>query len=149
VQAVLELIAARVDGDQLRFMVARRACPSGIDPDDIAAEGMEALFPGLAAETVVLHSTSWRYENGVLALTYLGYSDQLSSDALPLTLAREAKPNGDDATSVVAHAIRHLAFLTRTEPEKYAKPLSAETLAFLGTIQPDVAGRIHHREQAA
>jgi hypothetical protein len=147
-QAVLELIAARVDGDQVRFMVARRACASGIDPDDIAAEGLDDLFPEVPRTAVVLHSTSWRYADGVLTLTYLACSEELPLSALPLALPPDARPNGDTAVSVVAHAMRHLAFLVAQEREKYARPLSAETLAFLERIEPDVAGRLH-RERAA
>jgi hypothetical protein len=147
-QAVLELVASRVDRDQVRFMVARRACASGIDPDDIAAEGLDDHFPNVPRATVVLHSTSWRYADGVLTLTYLAYSDELPLSALPLALPPTARANGDSAESVVAHAIRHLAFLVAEEPEKYARPLSAETIAYLERIEPDVAGRIH-RERVA
>lgn len=142
-QAAIELIAARVDGDRLRFVVARRACAAGTDPDTIAREGMDQLFPGLQLDRVVLHSTSWRYEDGVLTLTYLGYSDELPFEALPLVLPPGARPNGGDADSVVAHAVRHLAFLIRQEPDKYGRPLSEETRVFFGGIEPDVAGRIY------
>lgn len=148
VQAVLELIAARVDGDQVRFDLARRACASGIDPDDIAAEGLEELFPQVARQAVVLHSTSWRYSDGVLTLTYLAYSEQLPLADLTLVLPPDARANGDAAEAVVAHAIRHLAFLVAEEPEKYAKKLTAETLAYLKRMEPDVAGRIHRKRAA-
>jgi hypothetical protein len=141
-QAALELIAARVDGDRVRFVVARRACAAGTDPDATAREGMDQLFPGLQPDRVVLHSTSWRYNDGVLTLTYLGYSDALPFHALPRVLPPGARPNGNDADSVVAHAVRHLAFLIRHEPEKYGRPLSVETRAFFAGLEPDVAGRI-------
>ena len=143
VHAVLELIAARVDEDRVRFMVARRACASGTDPDDIASEGIDELFPTLPRDRLVLHSTSWRYGDGILTLTYLGYSDDLPLTALPLALPPDARPNGDDADSVVAHALRHLAFLIRQEPEKYGRPLSEEARSFFARIEPDVAGRIY------
>jgi hypothetical protein len=147
-QAVLELVAARVDRDQVRFMLARRACSGGTDPDDIAQEGMDAQFPTLPRDRVVLHSTSWRYGDGILTLTYLGYSDELPLSELPLMLPPDARPNGDDADSVVAHAIRHLAFLIRQDPEKYGRPLSDETRAYFAGVEPDVAGRIHGKRAA-
>ena len=147
-QAVLELIAARVDDGQIRFMVARRACASGVDPDDIATEGLDELFPQLPPKGVVLHSTSWRYADGVLTLTYLGYSEDLPLSRLPLTLSPDVRANGDDGDSVVAHAIRHLAFLAAEEPDKYARALDPETIDFLRGIEPDVAGRLH-RSRAA
>lgn len=147
-QAVLELIAARVEGDRLRFMVDRRDWVTGTDPDDVAAKGMSDLFPALPRDRVVLHSTSWRYRDAILTLTYLGYSDDLPLSALPLALPPDARANGDDADSVVAHAIRHLAFLTRQEPGKYTRPLSDGTVAFLSRVEPDVAGRIYAKEAA-
>lgn len=147
-QAELELIAARLDGDRIRFTVARRPCGGGADPDDVAEEGLQALFPTLPRDGLVLHSTSWRYGDGILTLTYLGYSDDLPLSALPLVLPPDARPNGDDADSVVAHAIRHLAFLIRQEPEKYGRPLSDESRAFLAGVEPDVAGRIYGKRAA-
>lgn len=147
-QAVLELIAARIDDGQIRFTVARRACASGMDPDDIAAEGLDELFPQLPQTRVVLHSTSWRYADGVLTLTYLGYSEDLPLPELPLTLPPHAEASGQDANSVVAHAIRHLAFLAVEEPAKYAGALDPDTIGFLAGIAPDVAGRLQRRRAA-
>lgn len=146
-QAALELIAARLEGDRLRFVVARRACATA-DPDAIAREGMEQLFPTLSLDRVVLHSTSWRYEDGILTLTYLGYSDELPIDPLPLVLKTGAHADGDGADAVVAHAVRHLAFLVHQDPEKYGRPLSPETLAYLGRLGPDVAGRVYPERAA-
>lgn len=147
-QAALELIAARVEGDRLRFAVARRACATAADPDAIAQEGMDQLFPGLSLERVVLLPTSWRYEDGILTLTYLGYSDDLPLGALPLALAPGATADGDDAEAVVAHAVRHLAFLLRQDPQQYGRSLGPDARAYLARVEPGVAGRIY-RERAA
>ena len=107
-QAELELIAARFEGDRLRYLVGRQACATGIDPDDTAKAAM----------------------------------------AVPQVLPRDAKAVGSGIASVVAHAVAHLAFLVRQEPNKYGHALSPETLAHLAQVEPDVAGRFY-RERAA
>ena len=81
-----------------------------------------------------------------LLLTYIAYADELPFDGLPQVLPREAHAVGSGVASVVAHAIRHLAFLVRQEPETYGRAIS-ETLAHLAQIDPEVAGRIY-RERA-
>ena len=147
-RAEVELIAARFEGDRLRYLVVRRACAPEIDPDETARSGTAGLFPGLPLRRVVVHSTSWRYEQGILLLTYLAYSDEIPFDDLPHVLPRDAKAVGTGVAGVVAHAIAHLAFLARQEPAKYSHALSRETLAHLALVEPEVAGRIC-RERAA
>jgi hypothetical protein len=147
-QAEVELIAARFEGDRLRYLVGREACATGIDPDQTARTATTRLFPAVPLRRIVGHSTSWRYEHGDLLLTYLAYSDELPFDGLPQVLPREANAVGAGVACVVAHAIRHLAFLVRQEPETYGRALSSETLAHLSRCQPEVAGRIY-RERAA
>ena len=146
--AEVELIAARFEGDRLRYLVVRRACTAEIDPDDTARSGMASLFPGLPLRRVVVHSTSWRYEEATLLLTYLAYSDELPFDDLPHVLPRDAKAVGTGVAAVVAHAIAHLAFLAGQEPGKYSHALSRETLAHLALVEPEVAGRTD-KERAA
>jgi hypothetical protein len=147
-QAEVEIIAARFEGDRLRYLVVRQACAMDIDPDEMARTGAAGLFPGIPLRRVVVHSTSWRYEQGTLLLTYLAYSDELPFDDLPHVLPRDAKAVGTGVAAVVAHAIGHLAFLVRQEPDKYRHALSSETLAHLAKVEPEVAGRIY-AERAA
>ncbi|MDJ0346090.1 hypothetical protein QMK19_31475 [Streptomyces sp. H10-C2] len=75
----------------------------------------------------VVHSTSWRAtDEGHIILTYLVHPDpQPSKPAVvladPHTIARSDHPSRPQPTGlatdhVVAHAIRHLAFLARTDP---------------------------------
>lgn len=144
----VELIGARFAGDRLRYLVSRKACSIGVDPDATAKTGTAGLFPGLPLRRVVVHSTSWRYEQGTLLLTYLAYSDELPFDDLPHVLPRDAKAVGTGVAGVVAHAIGHLAFLVRQEPDRYGHALSSETLAHLAQVEPEVAGRIY-AERAA
>jgi hypothetical protein len=147
-QAEVELIAARFEGDRLRYQLVRRACTVEVDPDETARSGTASLFPGMPLRRVVVHSTSWRFEHGTLLLTYLAYSDELPFDDLPHVLPRDAQAVGTGVAAVVAHAIGHLSFLVRQEPDRYSHALSRETVAHLARVEPDVAGRIY-RERAA
>lgn len=72
-----------------------------------------------------LHSTSWRFAEGIVFLTYVGAPDpDLAAPAVPLTIAEV--PHSHSATQphpalltiehVAAHAVRHLAFLLPTDP---------------------------------
>ena len=144
----VELFPARFEGDRLRYLAARETCGAATDPDATARALMTKQFPDLPLRRVLIHSTSWRYEHDCLTLTYLAYSDDLPYEELTAVLPRDAKAVGAGVASVVAHAVRHLAFLARQEPEQYDRALSPETLAHLGRLEPDVAGRIY-RERAA
>jgi len=144
----VELIAARFEGDRLRYLVDGDACTTGVDPDETARAATTRLFPAIPLRRVVVHSTSWRYEHEKLVLTYLAYSDELPFDGLPRVLPREPNAVGAGVASVVAHAIRHLAFLVREEPDEYRRALSPETLAHLARIDPEVAGRIYRGRAA-
>ena len=147
-QAEVELIAARFEGDRLRYNVDRHPCATGIDPDDTARAATAWRFPDIPLRRVVVHSTSWRYEHGVLLLTYLAYSDELPFDGLPHVLPRGTDAVGTGVASVVAHAIRHLAFLASQEPQEYDRALTPETLSHLARFAPDVAGRFHRGRAA-
>ena len=144
----VELFPARFEGDRLRYRASRQACSEGTDPDATARSLMSRLFPDVPLRRVLIHSTSWRYEHDCLTLTYLAYSDDLPFGDLQQVLPRDAKAVGAGIASVVAHAIRHLAFLARQDPDLYARAISPETLAHLMLIEPEVAGRIY-RERAA
>jgi len=142
----VELFPARFEGDRLRYREARQACAS--DPDATARALMASLFPDVPLRRVMIHSTSWRYEHDCLTLTYVGYSDDLPYGALTAVLPRDARAVGAGVASVVAHALRHLAFLARQQPELFRRAVSAETFAHLDRIEPDVAGR-YRPERAA
>ncbi|MET8142578.1 hypothetical protein ABZU32_19910 [Sphaerisporangium sp. NPDC005288] len=95
----------------------------GENPDQAARRAA-----GVSAEqvSVTVHSTSWRYEpSGEVVLTYAVCPDpwtHLPAVRLPyMRVARggaPATPTPDDMTvaNVVAHGIRHLAYLKVTDP---------------------------------
>lgn len=145
-RVAVELIAARILGDEVRFTFRTADCPRTGDPDATARAELATLYPSFWLKRAVVHSTSWRYEDEHVVLAYLGYSDEFDVSLLPLAfpLARAEELTRGPA-SVAAHAIRHLAFLAREEPGEYAKHLRPETLAALERVAPDVSGRLPMR----
>ncbi|MCG5219426.1 hypothetical protein [Streptosporangium sp. KLBMP 9127] len=93
----------------------------GESPDEAARR-----LSGVAGSSNVVHSTSWRYRpEGQVVLTYAICPDpapELPATGLPrLDIARGSSasaPSPEDlgVPNVVAHAIRHLAFLMDTDP---------------------------------
>ncbi len=141
-QVAVELVAARVVGDELRFTIHTAMCPRTGDPDATARAELATLFPSFWLRRAIVHSTGWRYEDERLVLTYVGYSDEFDVAPLPLTvpLARVGDVRRGPA-AVAAHAIRHLAFLVREGRDGYAEHLRPETLAGLSGVAPDMGGR--------
>ncbi|MGW0804501.1 hypothetical protein [Nonomuraea sp. NPDC002799] len=95
----------------------------GESPDE-AARRLSGVPAG--AQDTVLHSTSWRYEpDGRIVLTYAVCPDPSpwlpAIEAPVLEIARgeaPATPSPGDISlaNVVAHAVRHLAFLLAEDP---------------------------------
>lgn len=108
----------------------------GESPDEAARRtcGITAARP-----SIVVHSTSWRaLPEGEIVLTYVVCPDPrpwLPADALPATEpARGAAPAAPaperiEVAQVVAHAIRHLAFLLAEDPVVRAALLCHPRLA--------------------
>jgi hypothetical protein len=115
--AIVEVILLSEHNGTLRYRDVRAALTAGVHPDDLAKElsGLGWCTPG-----ALLHSTSWRFEDNCLVLTYAALPDpRPQSSTRPLWCdAMIASPNplmpspaqiGLEA--VAAHAGRHLAFL--------------------------------------
>ena len=146
-QIELFLVTLGEDG-HLRFV--RKVKPLCGDPDAVARE--------LLAETpaVWLHSTSWRYENGGIVLTYLAWCERTEwddeSNSLlrleQLSLAyqsrpRHPKPEGVTAFHVVAHGLRHFSWLAQRPSENPCLSiLDKRTLAWLRGLDPLPSGQI-------
>lgn len=93
-------------------------------PDDIARS---LALPAADDERHLVHSTSWRAtDEGQIVLTYLVHPDpapDLPGTPLPdpRAIARSPRPGHPTPPDlkphhVAAHAVRHLAFLARTDP---------------------------------
>ncbi|HEV7465955.1 MAG TPA: hypothetical protein VGP96_06625 [Candidatus Dormibacteraeota bacterium] len=117
----------------------RLACPPGADPGPVVVEALRAR--GLRPS--VVHSTSWRHQEGRLVLTYLAVlaaparpaGGLVAVPVRPQPLARGGAltaPTSLDVEQVLQHALRHLAWLQREDPEiavtldpAWAEPLAA------------------------
>lgn len=119
---VIELVRfALTGGQELSYQVGRDDLPASAAPDDhaLALSGVGPGEPG-----GVCHSTSWRYDTGVVVLTYAATPLRLVGASQPLV--EPAVVCSDDplrptppalhAHHVVAHAARHLAYLARHDP---------------------------------
>lgn len=108
-----------VHAESLRVGLPRTARPGDI------VLGVLAWYP---LTPLVAHSTSWRYEEGRVILTYVvvvappGALPPDTLVALPVAhtaLARGeamAPPASIDVTQVIEHALRHLSWLVRDDP---------------------------------
>lgn len=129
---VVEVLLLRANRGRIAYRRIVGPVAAGEHPDDAAARlaAMQPRATGQAARRggpplALLHSTSWRYADGILVLTYAGLPDPLPwLPARRLTSMRIAasadptRPSAPDVqvTHVVAHACRHLAWLAATDP---------------------------------
>ena len=111
-------------------------------PEKVVGSALEAA--GFAAE--IVHSTSWRHQDGRLVLTYLailpGHSEPPGFEALRVERADLARgsakgaPEGIRVAQVVEHGLRHLSWLSRDDPVIRAE-LSPEWLEVVAGYQPE------------
>jgi hypothetical protein len=149
----LELFMASPSDDRTLAYGIRTAdlLQDSSDPDIVARSLMP---PGCGP--AILHSTSWRWEkNGTLILTYLAFSEESScrdaepsrlhwSELLPPQATDPKKPRPAEIRQqdVLAHGIRHIAFLVRRSPDpRLAAALSPASLKFFQTMCGQLAGR--------
>ncbi|MFJ4921663.1 hypothetical protein [Streptomyces sp. NPDC088725] len=104
----------------------------------------------------IVHSSSWRAtDEGHIILTYFVHPDpDPSRPGIPLTdphdIARSPSPGRPappdlSLDNVAAHAIRHLAFLGRTDPAVAARlALQTHTWPALDTVPGVTAGQLQH-----
>lgn len=129
-QVLIETLFLRhdpVDGFAYRRSVT--SLDHRIRPDD-TARGLAQL--DAHDDRHIVHSTSWRAtDEGQIILTYLVHPDPEPDEpphalADPAGIARSQRPGhptppGLTLQHVAAHAIRHLAFLLRTDPAVAAR----------------------------
>lgn len=104
----------------------------------------------------IIHSTSWRYTKpDKILLTYVAYSDELEfergkSHSLALkNLSKIAKasqkPRSQAALEkkVVSHALRHIAFLIKTDYQnEFKSALTPQTKKIFKSLWANLAGRV-------
>ncbi|BCB88829.1 hypothetical protein [Phytohabitans suffuscus] len=119
VRALVETVLLSARGGQLCFRTVSRRLGAGEHPDACARS---LAGPGVG----LLHSTSWRYTEGGIVLTYVGLPDPepaaLVAPVRDLPTVRGVDPLTPSPpvvrqADVAAHACRHLAFLRHTDPQ--------------------------------
>jgi hypothetical protein len=120
---ITELVLLSGHPDGLRWRTQRAVLPVGSAPDEHAR--VLVGWDGAAPAGSLIHSTSWRYDplSESLILTWAVAPDPDPASATRLvdgtvaqgSAATEPVPVGLTMESVVAHAARHLAFLSHTD----------------------------------
>lgn len=105
--------------DSLRVGLPPSATPAGVVLD---------VLKGYPLTPVVVHSTSWRHEEGRIILTYVAVVEKpatLPPDSLALAPVKRAElargeamaaPKTIAVEAVLEHALRHLSWLVRDDP---------------------------------
>ena len=121
----------------------RVGLPSSATPADVVLDVLK-WYP---LTPVVVHSTSWRHEEGRIILTYIAVVERpsaLPADSLMITPLRRvevargeamAAPTSIAVEAVLEHALRHLSWLVRDDPA-VMKALS-DWKAVLAGYQPE------------
>lgn len=104
-RVILEHLTIAATGDLLSLAVTDEPLPDGADP---VQRGF-ALMP----DAVLAHSTSWRYEDGRLILTFV----HVLADGSMVPGASAWTPEALESLPVACHAVRHLHFLRHTDEE--------------------------------
>jgi hypothetical protein len=135
-----ELAFSRVEGPLER----------GLNPDERARE----LASRVAPELRLIHSTSWRWEpDGRIVLTYLAWAadgglgpgSRRLPDLVPPGPTDPLHPRPAEIAELdpLAHGLRHLAFLIRTDSEgTVAEALGPSACAILLALEPGIAGQL-------
>lgn len=127
-----------------------RLAPLGLDNPDGPAR---SLAEESGAQVVMLHSTSWRWEEGGrIVLTYLAWAREgtlpPAAEALPETPARAStdplrpRPKEIARLDPLFHGLRHFAFLLRNDESGAVRfALGERAAALLAPFAPEPAGQ--------
>lgn len=130
---VVEALLLSAQDGGLRFRQRRAPVTGGAHPDDVARQ-LAGLSP--CTDGGLLHSTSWRVEEGAVVLTYAALPDLDPQHTRPVRLDAATSgphplapsPATVDLDAVAAHACRHLAMLAETD----------DTVAAAALLQPQL-----------
>lgn len=156
---LLEIFFIKMTGEQVSYHGhTTEITDSNVDPDQVVLKfAMDEIGSEANAEkeNFVIHSTSWRYKNNSIILTYIVYSEMFTFPlgAVSTLHVNELRVTGHaskgqrvaeiDEVGVVSHAIRHLGFLVRNDSDgKYATAVDAESTEQLKSVYATLAGRI-------
>src|SRR5688500_4074074 len=145
-KTILEIFYLRIMGERVRYQRKQaNLSKKGGDPNHtiqslIQEKGKDSAG-NVEEREFVVHSTSWRYTKpDKIMLTYVAYSDELEFGkgkfhSLPLknlkTITKKSRKPPSRAElekQVVSHAMRHIAFLIKTDNQiDYKSALTPET----------------------
>jgi hypothetical protein len=132
--------------EELGFRTVCEPLSAGTEPDVVARK--TSRLP--VDESALLHSTSWRFDDGQVVLTYVALPDP-DPDAPRHRIAASVAQCDDAAhpspsvavAEVAAHACRHLAFLAATDSEvRAALRRHPAIVRLLRRHQPEPAGEL-------
>jgi hypothetical protein len=128
------------------------------DPDLLIRSLIEHKFQteaGEVQEEFLVHSTSWRYASGKVTLTYVAYSDELefgrgkvkrlSLKELRKINVSQGQPRSSEGLErqVVAHAMRHISFLIKTDYQgQFKDAFTPRTKKVFKSLWVSLAGRV-------
>ena len=148
VAQALEVLFLCLRDDQVRILrpIHAEAVRLGWRPGFAANDIVLAAVRRYELEPILAHSTSWRFENGSVVLTYIAAvkpPETLNAylEEAPVVRADLARGNAFEAppeigiAQVVEHACRHLAWLIKDD-EAVAEAIP-DWARYLGTFAPE------------
>jgi hypothetical protein len=158
-KTILEIFYLRIVGERVRYQRKEvNLSRKGSDPDKLIWSRIRQEPRDIAAEEheFIVHSTSWRYERpGKVILTYVAYSDELTFEKgkaqsmslkdLRAVTKQTSKPpsRAELEKKVVSHALRHIAFLIKTDDQiNFKSAMIPETMETFEKIWVSLAGRV-------
>ena len=134
-QVAIELIAARILGEDIAYVVHTAPCDRATDPDTRVRAELAVHFPTLWLRRAIVRPAGWRYEDARVVLTYLAYSDEFTTVQLPLRIPIPAVRNvRTGIASVTARAMRELARSAHDEPQRFRRALRVSTFDTLAAL---------------
>ena len=159
-KTMIEVFYLRIMGDTVCYQRKQvNLSKKGGDPDLLIQSLIQQKLQtsaGEVQEEFVVHSTSWRYTPpGKILLTYIAYSDELEfgrSEVNKLTLKQLRKINvssGEPRSraglekQVVAHGMRHISFLIKTDyRNEFKDAFTPTTRKVFKSLWVSLAGRV-------
>jgi hypothetical protein len=158
-KTLLEIYYLRITGKRVQYQRKQvNLSRKGSDPDKLIWSYIRQGQRDEPAEEqeFIVHSTSWRYERpDKVLLTYVAYSDELTFEkgkAKNLSLkslrtihkkSQEPRSQAELEKKVVSHAMRHIAFLIKTDDEiDFKSAMTPKTMDTFEKLWVSLAGRV-------
>lgn len=163
-QTHLEIFYMRILEGAVRYK-RKQVCLNELseNPEQVIRSLIQQRYHVASAEIdeeFVIHSTSWRYTPpDKIILTYVAYSDELDlerepTQKLPLYELRVITPSTPRPESpaelekqVISHAVRHVAFLIKTDGNNGLKQvLAPQTVPVFEDLWIALAGQVYSEQ---